>query len=90
MPPASAQQPLASFVRTIVKIVPANRINRICQVTVNTEIYGCSRADTPYQIWHIYLNDAMNAHERACTLTYEQSHMPPNNWHDATVEGWTH
>lgn len=36
--------------------------------------------------WTIYLNNKFDAMYQHCTLQYEESHLPPNNWYDPQVE----
>ena len=49
-------------------------------------IYGCTFLPGADHSATILINGDQNAQERACTLLYEEAHLPPNNWLDQAME----
>ncbi len=84
-PPPDARQPIS--VPVTIKAVPGTRMFSACRKSpVDIIIYGCTFLPTPGHPAVILLNADQDDAERACTLAYEEAHLPPNNWLDASME----
>jgi len=84
-PPATARRPIAVPV-SIVTVPSSDMFTRCRKQPGDLVIYGCTflpKADHPAQI---FLNGSQTDQERACTLVYEEAHLPPNNWLDQAME----
>lgn len=89
MPPFHVRTPT---VRTDIYMAPAEQIVAWCHkdprmqatVILNGCTYQASTTRTGHAI--VILSDALDDHDRACVLTYEFSHLPPNNWQDPVME----
>jgi hypothetical protein len=87
-PPASAQRPVS--VAFSIFTVPGRAMFAVCnKVAGALVIYGCAFPATAGRPAVILLNADQDASERACTLTYEKAHLPPNNWQDPVMESRT-
>lgn len=87
-PPDSAQQPVD--VPVTVKMVPGSEMFTECRKSkINIIIYGCTFLPTAGHPALIFLNADQYEMERACTLIYEEAHLPPNNWLDVSMEAAT-
>jgi hypothetical protein len=84
-PPASARQPVG--IPFSVFVVPGKAMFAVCSKQVgDLVIYGCTFPAAAGHPAIILLNADQNAAERACTLIYEEAHLPPNNWQDPVME----
>ena len=87
-PPAAAQQPVS--VPVSIFVVPGAEMHTRCRKQPNgLVIYGCTFLPSPGHDAVVLINGDQDAAERACTLTYEMAHLPPNNWLDAAMEAAT-
>jgi hypothetical protein len=84
-PPATAQAPVTVPV-SIMTVPGADMFAKCRKQPVDLVIYGCTFLPAPGQPALILLNGDQNEQERACTLTYEEAHLPPNNWQDQAME----
>jgi len=87
-PPVAAQQrvnvPVAIFV------VPGSEMFERCRKEPSSlVIYGCTFLPSAGHDAVVLLNGDQDPAERACTLVYEEAHLPPNNWLDAAMEAAT-
>jgi hypothetical protein len=84
-PPITAQH--AVTVPVSILTIPGTEMFAKCEKQPrDIVIYGCTFLPAPGQPALILLIGDQDEQERACTLTYEKAHLPPNNWLDATTE----
>ena len=87
-PPLSARQPVT--VPTAIFTVPGRDMFAKCRKQPNgLTIYGCTFQAMDGHPAVVVINGDQNAAERRCTLAYEESHLPPNNWYDPVMEAAT-
>jgi hypothetical protein len=87
-PPPSAQRPV--MVPVDIFTVPGGAMFATCNKQVSSlVIYGCTFQASAGHPAIILLNADENSVERACTLRYEEAHLPPNNWLDHVMEART-
>ncbi len=84
-PPAAARHLVT--VPVSIFAVPGAAMFAVChkQIT-STVIYGCTFQASSGKPALVLLNADEDGRERACTLAYEEAHLPPNNWLDPVME----
>ena len=87
-PPPSARNPIS--VPVAIFDVPGSQMFSMCHKQPQAlVIYGCTFLPSPGHTAEVLLNADQDPKERACTLLYEEAHLPPNNWLDVTMEAAT-
>ena len=87
-PPDTARQ--AVTVPTSIFLVPSAQMFAKCRKQPNgLVIYGCTFQAMQGHPAVVLINAEQSPAERACTLVYEESHLPPNNWADPQMEAAT-
>ena len=99
LPPASARQPVNSYIKVDEYTVSTDRMWVECHIVKRDGvIYGCTYRTPHYDklthhsvdVWRVFFNASLNVTEKACTRLIEYGHIPPNSWSNSTVEGMTH
>jgi hypothetical protein len=58
-----------------------------CHKQPGSIMLGCTFLPSPkHAAAIIFINAEETPAERACTMTYEKAHLPPNNWVDPVAE----
>jgi len=87
-PPLSARQ--AVTVPVSITTIPGSKMFWAChKQPADLVIYGCTFLPAPDRQARILINADEDEIERACTLLYENAHLPPNNWLDEATEAAT-
>ena len=87
-PPTTALQPIS--VPVSIQTIPGSDMFTQCRKQPGDMIiYGCTFLPAPGKPALILLNGDQTQEERNCTLTYEEAHLPPNNWLDKVMEART-
>jgi hypothetical protein len=84
-PPETARQAVTVPV-SILTVPGAEMFTECRKEPADMVIYGCTFLPKAGQPARILLNADQDPHERACTLIYEEAHLPPNNWLDEAME----
>jgi hypothetical protein len=87
MPPLSARRtPTVPF---DVYYVPRLAVQSYCAAA--RPVTACafpSPGNAAPNRWVIFITETLSDRDTACVLTYESSHLPPNNWFDPRWENY--
>jgi len=87
-PPQTALLPVA--VPLAIFMIPGADMFARCRKQPNgLVIYGCTFQASGDHPATVLINADQTPDERACTLAYEEAHLPPNSWYDPVMEAAT-
>ena len=84
-PPATARLPVSVPV-SILTVPNSDMFTKCRKQPRDLVTYGCTFLPSADHQAQIFINGAQTHQEQACTLIYEEAHLPPNNWLDRAME----